>query len=98
MREAALLFALLTSAYLGFALLALSQPRNWAIAMRPKPFNATYVPVLRVIGSLLLALSLALALWRDGPAFGAILWAVMLAVASMFVVATLSWQNMRSGR
>jgi hypothetical protein len=97
MREAALLFALLTSAYLGFALMALSQPRNWAIAMRPRPFRRSYTPVLRATGSLLFMLSLVIALWRDGPAFGAILWAVMLAKAGLMVIATLTWRSKASG-
>lgn len=93
MRDAALLIALPMCAYLGFALLALSQARNWSVAMGARPFRPATVPALRAGGSVLLVMSLMVALLRDGPAFGAILWVVMLAVAGLLVVATLAWRR-----
>ncbi len=41
----------------------------------------------RFIGGLFLALSLSLALWRDGPGFGSLLWAALLSLAAY----TLTW-------
>lgn len=98
MRDAAMLIALLICAYLGFALLALSQPRNWSIAMGERPFRPASVPALRAGGSVMLIASLLIALMRDGPALGAILWVVILAIAGMLVVFTLTWRHDASGR
>lgn len=84
------LFALMFAfAYAGFLLLALSQRQHWkavvgTIADR-KPRR------LRWTGGILLGLSLLTALYRDGPAFGAILWVVVLIIAASAAVATLTW-------
>lgn len=90
MRDAALLALSFALAYAGFLLLALSQHRHWkaivgtAADRRPR--------LLRWTGAILLGLSLATALYRDGPAFGAMLGVAMLVVAAGAVVATLTWQ------
>lgn len=98
MRDTLLLIVLALAAYLGFALLALSQPRNWAIVLPARTFPSLWVPRLRLAACLLLAISLGTALVRDGPAFGGILWVIMLAAAGAMVVATLTWRNKGAGR
>ena len=91
MRDTALFALLFALAYAGFLLLALSQRQHWkavvgTIADR-KPRR------LRWTGGILLGLSLVTALYRDGPAFGAILWVVVLIIAASAAVATLTWQT-----
>jgi hypothetical protein len=79
---AVLLVAVLGATYLGFALLALSQDRHWHHLG-----GARHCPAY----ALLLA-SLGLSLVRDGPGFGALLWATILSVCAVAVVGTLTWQ------
>lgn len=92
MRDLALLVALALLAYLGLAALALAQRRNWSLVMSARPFVPAAVAPLRIAGGALLAMSLAIALLRDGPAFGPILWVVTLIVAGLLVVVTLTWR------
>lgn len=91
MLEALLFAGLVATAYFGFLLLALSQKQNWKRVWRD--VAATVQPPsrqLRIAGSMLLALSLALALFRDGVAFGSILWVIFLCIAGIAVAATLA--------
>lgn len=90
MRDMALLALLFAIAYAGFLLLALSQHQHWkaivgTIADRKPRW-------LRWTGGILLGLSLVTALYRDGPAFGAILWVAVLMIAGVTSVTTLTWQ------
>jgi hypothetical protein len=94
----ALLLAVFGLSYAGFALLAISQSRNWTIIAGNATLPVRHVPLLRVGGSLLLMASLAAAITRDGPAFGAILWTVMLIVAGWLVVLTLAWRARQARR
>lgn len=91
MLDTALLALLFALAYAGFLLLALSQHQHWqavfGTTMGHKPLR------LRWMGGILLGLSLVTALYRDGPAFGAILWIVVLMIAAGAAVATLTWQT-----
>lgn len=92
MREALLLLAVVFAGYLGFVLLALSQDRNWERAGGGRNCPGRLVLPLRTVGYLLLLGGLVLALLRDGPSFGSLLWATMLSVAAVAVVCTLSWR------
>lgn len=87
-----LLAAVLGSTYLGFALLALSQDRHWHHlgGARHCPVHAARNS--RVVGYALLLASLCLALVRDGPGFGILLWATILTVCAFLVVCTLTWR------
>lgn len=75
----------------GFTLLALSQDQHR---------RTIGVPLLkrckragqRLVGYVVLALALPLAISRDGPGFGTLLWAVLLSVAAYAVTFTLSWK------
>lgn len=92
MAEALLLIAAAGAAYLGFALFALSQTRHWQHVTAGAPVQAPRKRALRIAGSLALAVSLACACRRDGPAFGALLWLLLLSVAAPLLVFTLSWR------
>lgn len=92
MTDAALLVALLAASYAGFALLALSQDRHWHHLGGERRCPTTLATVLRSIGAALLASALALALVRDGLAFGALLWSTVISVCAFAVVCTLTWR------
>jgi hypothetical protein len=88
----ALLLALALASYLGFALLALSQDRHWERVGGGRHCPPRLVLPMRILGYVLLLASLALALWRDGPGFGSLVWATMLSVGAIAVTCTLTWR------
>lgn len=90
--EAALILAVLAVTYLGFAALALSQDRHWLHLSGERHCPPDVVRNLRVVGHGLLTAGLGLALCRDGPGFGSLVWATTLTVASFAVVCTLTWR------
>lgn len=92
MRDGSLLLALSAASYLGFALLALSQDRHWQQAGGGRQCPAPLVLPLRVLGYAALFVALVLALHRDGPGFGSLLWGTMVSLAAVAVVCTLSWR------
>ena len=49
---------------------------------------------LRLGSALLLALALVLALARDGPGFGGLLWGTAISLAALAVAGTLSWPRL----
>jgi len=85
-----LLVAVLATAYVGFALLALSQPKHWRKTVRAPLPGRRRLRLLRASGGLLIAGSLALALLRDGPSFGALLWATAISLAALGAAFTLA--------
>ena len=87
-----MLMALSLTAYFGFALLALSQaqPRR-RLGLAVELGHGRRIG-LRLAGGLLLVLALVLALLRDGPGFGGLLWATAVSLAALAVAFTLSWQ------
>ena len=87
-----MLMALSLTAYLGFALLALSQARpRRRLGLAAELARGRRIG-LRLAGGLLLVLALVLALLRDGPGFGGLLWATAVSLAALAVAFTLSWQ------
>ena len=86
-----LLAGIVTVAYLGFALLALSQARPWQRVSQARPPTDIRRLALRALGGLALVLSLILCLVRDGPSFGALLWATAISIAAAAVAFTLTW-------
>jgi len=88
----ALLIALTVVTYLGFALLALSQDRHWLRAGGANACPPRLILPMRTAGYGLLLVALLLALLRDGPGFGSLLWATMLSVGAIAVVFTLAWR------
>jgi len=88
-----LLAAAFATAWLGFALLALSQVRHWRqVTGAETPPSRTRVIAYRAIAATLLTISLGLALLRDGPSFGSLLWATMISIAALAVAFTLAWR------
>ena len=78
-----LLAATLAIATLAFLLLAASQQQNWSLlrlSSGPRPPGG-----LRPAGWLLLGLSPAAAILRDGAGFGVLLWAMLLPLAASLV-------------
>jgi hypothetical protein len=92
MTDAALLAGLLLASYGGFALLALSQDRHWHHLGGARRCPASLATLLRGTGAVLLAAALALALVRDGAAFGALLWSTAISLCAFAVVCTLTWR------
>ena len=92
MRETVLLVLAAASSYAGFACLALAQERHWThVTARPGP-TPRLRQRLRGMGVLGLGVSLLLALWRDGPGLGSLLWSVLLTATALGVALTLTWQ------
>ena len=88
----ALLIGAVGAAYLGFALLALSQDKHWRSVTSAVACTPVRAAVLRALGGLMLAAALSLALLRDGPSFGALLWVTVLSAAAVAVAFTLAWR------
>lgn len=83
MAEALLLLATFAAAYGGFLCLALSQQRHWRVWLPGRQLTRPAQWALRAPGAGLLALSLLLALLRDGPSFGSLLWATAISLAAL---------------
>jgi len=92
MPDSLLLLALFAAAYAGFALLALSQARHWRTVVGAAALPRSRVLLLRTLGGALIALSLLLALMRDGASFGSLLWATAISLAALAVAFTLAWR------
>lgn len=92
MLDAMLLIAVLAASYFGFAALALSQDRHWHHLVGGRHCPPDIAKLLRYAGYVLIFCALLLALERDGPSFGSLLWATAISVAALAVVATLSWR------
>ena len=92
MYDGLLLLAVLGTAYLGFALLALSQKHHWrqfSHAGGPKSLPRF---LLRGWAGLAIMASLAISLLRDGPDYGALLWVTTLSLSAIAVTFTLAWR------
>ena len=87
-----LLAGIVTAAYLGFALLALTQARPWQRLGQAAPPTGIRRLALRTVGGLALGLSLILCLVRDGPSFGTLLWATAISLTAAGVAFTLTWR------
>ena len=92
MPDAILLLAVFVAAYLGFAALAMSQDRHWHHLGGGRHCPRRACMVLRCAGWALLFGALVLALVRDGASFGSLLWATVITMGALCVVATLSWR------
>lgn len=87
-----LLVAIFSAAYLSFALFALSQVRHWRVVFDKALPTQREVLLLRSLGILMLSISLALSLVRDGASFGCLLWITMIGIAALAVALTLAWR------
>lgn len=84
MSDALLLFATWLGAVLGFGLLALTQEKHRML--RPARHRGTSTLGARLAGWTLLAVAIVPAIWRDGVAFGLILWCMTLTISAITVV------------
>lgn len=89
---AVLLLCASIASYAGFACMALAMPEHWEKAGGRAGAQAARGRVLRLCGALMLCVALALCLWRDGPGFGSLLWAVLLSAGGIAVALTLTWR------
>jgi len=92
MMPALLSVAASLASYAGFACLALAMPRHWAEASGQESAAAPHRRRLRPLGLLMLGVSYALCVYRDGPSFGALLWVLLCYAAAIAVALTLTWQ------
>jgi hypothetical protein len=92
---ALLLLAAFLVAYAGFAYIALAMEEHWE-RLGHDPHELEEVrPWLRAAGAFLLLLAYLLCFWFDGPAFGSLLWGVLISVAAIAVAFTLTWWPQR---
>ena len=84
--------ALFALTYLAFALLAISQKRHWQRLTDFAPCSANRALTIRIAGYVLLAVGLTLALVREGPSFGAVLWGTTISIGAAAVATTLTWR------
>ncbi|APR04493.1 DUF3325 family protein [Thauera chlorobenzoica] len=90
--SAILLAAAFAASYLGWALLALTQPVHRQAAGGQADDRAFRPGPPRALGSALLVLTAVLTVLGDGPAFGALLALLLLSAGAFAVAFTLSWQ------
>jgi hypothetical protein len=92
MRDALLLAAALAAAVLGMGWLALAMDAHWEQARGARPRTPAAVRLLRALGALGLAASLALCLAVDHASMAALVWVMALAAAALAVAGTLAWR------
>ncbi len=93
MRDGIVLALAVYSAYLAFALFACASERHWnMLAARHEDIGSGQRKRLRIAAWGLVAVSGGLALWRDAPAFGSIVWAMLAMAAAVAVAMTLTWR------
>ena len=89
MRETVLLLAVAAVSYVAFVSLAASQQRHWRAVMGDRGYSRALAASLRLLAAILLAGSYGIALLRDGPSFGTLLWMCMMTVAALATISTL---------
>ena len=77
---------------LGFALLALSQPRHLQRVFGENRTVALAPTAQRAIGFIAIVLSLVVCCTSQGASFGTLLWVLEMAAAAMAVALTLTWR------
>lgn len=95
MREVFLFVAIFVTNYLSFALLALSLTQHWRDVAGRKALLPARCRRFRVAGYAGLALAWGLAVLRDGPSMGTLLWVASLTVAGALLALTLAWRPRR---
>lgn len=91
MMGALLLLLASCAAYTGFACLALAMPDHWESAGGNPDGQAKRRHRLKLGGALMLCVACAICVWRDGPSFGTLLWAILMPASAVAVAFTLSW-------
>ena len=78
-------------AFLGCALLAISQDRNWRTVMGGSP-RPTTAQIARWTGWVFVFSALVACVMRDGGSFAALLWPLLLALAAFAVAMILAYE------
>ena len=92
MFDAVLLLLLFGASYLMFAFFALSQRRHWQAVAGKWPYSIKFAYWMRGSALALLLISSGIALFRDGPSYGAILWITIQTICALLVVLTLTFK------
>ena len=92
MHDALMLLAAMAASVAGMGWLALAMEVHWTQAFGTAPLTPSHGRALRVLGTLGLAVSLALCLAVDHASMASLVWVMTLAAAALLVAATLSWQ------
>lgn len=92
MREITCALAGLMAAWLGFALLALSQERHLSRVDPSNSHPALSRPAQRAIGFIAIGASLVCCIAGQGASFGTLLWVLSLSAAAMAIALTLTWR------
>lgn len=82
----------LLAACVGMAWLALAMPAHWEQVRGHAPLSRRRVLVLRVLGALALAGSLALCLIADHASMAVLVWVMSIAASALLVALLLSWR------
>ncbi|MEF3365016.1 DUF3325 domain-containing protein [Methylocystis sp. 9N] len=90
-----MLVASFAASLFGFLLLALSLPRHWRETMGERHLPSDLRTGLRIGGFSFLLASLVFAFFRDGPAFGVLLWTLLSAVSALTVAFMLAMRIKR---
>lgn len=80
------------AALLGFAVLALGQERHWSRVSQANRPVARAIRAQRAIASIAIASALPACIAAEGPAFGCLLWALLLMATALVVSLTLTWR------
>ena len=92
MLEALKVVVLLACTFTGFALIALTQAQHRNRVAGAPALQRRRAWGQRALAAAFLAMALPIALWRDTPSFGAILWVLSLSVGAQLVTAALTWR------
>jgi hypothetical protein len=92
MRETAYALAGFMAAWLGFALLALSQQRHFVHVHKSNVPAAHVIYARRAIGFIAIGANLVCCMASQGASFGALLWVLSLSAAAMAIALTLTWR------
>jgi len=92
MRDALMLAAALAANVAGLGWLALAMDVHWQQVRGRAPQTRAMVRLLRVLGVLGLAGSLALCLAVDHASMASLVWVMALAAAALVVAFTLTWR------
>ena len=91
-RDLVFMAGLFAVVYCGFMCLALSQAKHWTQIVELGRRPPHVARGLRIMGWLLLAVTLAMSAIHDGASFGAVLWTCLLSVGAIAVALTLAWK------
>lgn len=92
MREGLWVLTGLMAAWLGFALLALSQERHFFRVYQSNVHPALSRRAQRAIGFIAIGASLVCCIAGQGASFGSLLWVLSLSAAATAIALTLTWR------